>query len=430
MKKIIYIIEMFLGLLLFLGISLAKTQTITNHLGSGNTINKPINYKSTIIYLGQEEEALNLWFQQNFDKSLTRFEEIFLSDKKSFWEEEIMGKISENLNDIKNAKTLIINTNNFDVFFQLLNKANTTESLNLSSKTIYLTTNSNKFFLKRMLAKYIKIIGVEKIYTIPQDELLNFLSTLSLNKITNEETYITPFSLTFQETPKLYLISYLVDNLISNGFPIDLIGILLILAVSALVVSIFRQIIWFSVFGIYSPLLFALSMIVLGVEVSLWLLFIWCIAKWITNLFCKKVYLLHNAKTTFLIILYFLLIIIVIGLDTIFKTKFVPLDMFTTMFSLFPILFIIIVTDKVFNEWFKTFTRGRRVSFAEFLIVSFSVRLLMSWSILKHFLLSYPESILIIIILNIFVGRFTGLQVLEYLRFMPLIKKHLDGEEE
>ncbi|HCB51122.1 TPA: hypothetical protein DEP21_00850 [Patescibacteria group bacterium] len=154
-----------------------------------------------------------------------------------------MSKINENIENIKKSEKIIINTNNFDVLFQLLSRTNNLEELNLKQKEIYFITNTNKFFLKRMLAKYIKNIGVEKIYTIPKDEILNFLSTLSLNKITNQEVYITPFSLTFQETPKLLLISYLVDNLISNGFPIDLIGILLILAISALVVSIFRQVI-------------------------------------------------------------------------------------------------------------------------------------------------------------------------------------------
>ncbi len=421
MKKILYLIEALLAILLLRGISLWTSFAATTN---------PINYKHTIIYLWEENEELNLWFQQNFDKTQTQFLKIFLSEKPNFGDEEIMSKINENIENIKKSEKIIINTNNFDVLFQLLSRTNNLEELNLKQKEIYFITNTNKFFLKRMLAKYIKNIGVEKIYTIPKDEILNFLSTLSLNKITNQEVYITPFSLTFQETPKLLLISYLVDNLISNGFPIDLIGILLILAISALVVSIFRQVIWFSVFWIYSPILFALSMAVLWVQTSLWLLFTWFIAKIITSLFCKRIYLLHNAKTTFLIMLYFLIIITVIGLDNVFKTNFVSLNIFTTMFSLFPIVFIIIVTDKVFNDGFKTFTRWRRVSFAEFLIVSFSVRGLINRSSLKHVLLSYPESIIIILILNIIVGRFTGLQVLEYLRFMPLIKRHLDSEEE
>lgn len=167
---------------------------------------------------------------------------------------------------------LIINTSKFEVLLQILGKMQVSDDLNLQEKTIYLVTDSNRFFLKRMLAKYIKPLEISRIYTLSQDKLLNFLSTLSLGKITNEEQYITPFSLSFQETPKYLPISYLVDRLIYNGFPVELITIFLILSLGALLINILRQMVGFSVFGIYSPLLFAVSMSMLGIPFSLLLL--------------------------------------------------------------------------------------------------------------------------------------------------------------
>lgn len=142
--------------------------------------------------------------------------EIFVSDNKSFPEEELLNRINENIEEIQKTNTLIINTANFDILFQLLGKINTTTPLELNNKTIYLITNSNKYFLKRTLAKQIKSIEIDKIYTISKSKLLNFLSSLSLNKITNEEEYIVPFSLSFQETSKLLIVSYLIDHLIYN----------------------------------------------------------------------------------------------------------------------------------------------------------------------------------------------------------------------
>jgi len=387
-------------------------------------------YKSSITYLWTENEWLSLGFSENFEKHQIFFNPIILEDRKTFSEEEFTNKINWALDDIKQSNTIIINANNFDGIFQILGKVNENGNIGLKGKTIYLITDINKSFLKRTLAKYIKLIGVEKIYTLPQDELLNFMTALSFEKKITDQTYITNFSLTFQESPKLLLISYLIDNLISNWFPIDLIAILLLLSVGALVVSIFRQVIGFSSFGIYSPILFALSIAALGIPISMWLLLIWAISKIITNFFCKKIYLLHNAKTTMLIILYFLLMITTVSLASIFKTNLIDIDIFTTVFSLFPIVFIIIVTDKVFNEGFKIFNWGWVLSFGEFMVISFVVRWLLNRIWLKHLLLSYPEIIILILILNIFIGRFTGLQFLEYFRFMPMISRHLDGEEE
>ncbi|MEI6119036.1 MAG: hypothetical protein WCP92_07685 [bacterium] len=189
-----------------------------------------MNYATTIMYLGQQGEEFDLGFQTNFDKQKTLLQEIFISDTKNFSEAEIRTRIQDNLSDIQSSKILIINTSKFDVLLQILGELHTSNDLNLQDKTIYLVTNSNKFFLKRILAKYIKPIEISKIYTLSEDKLLNFLSMLSLGKITNQEDYIAPFSLSFHETPKYLVISYLVDRLIYHGFPIELITMFLVLS--------------------------------------------------------------------------------------------------------------------------------------------------------------------------------------------------------
>lgn len=382
------------------------------------------------LYIGEDRDNLDLWFDQNFEKHGTLFKKIIINDKKLFGEDEIFWMLSENIAYIKNSSTIIINASNFDSILQFLGNINENDNLNLNKKDIYLITNLNKHFLKRILAKYLNIINVEKIYTISDNYLLNFLSNISLNKDLENDENITTFSLSFQEAPKYILISYLIDNLLYNWFPIDLIGIILILCIATLVISVFRQVIWFSVFGIYSPLLFGLAIAILNIKLSIIFLVIGFLAKILTNLLNKKIYLLFNAKLSVLVVLYFLLTTIIIGLDKIFQTNIINLDLFYNGFIIFPMMFIIIVTDKVFNEGFKLFRLWWWISFIEFLIVSFSVYGLLNRWRLKHILLSYPEIILIVLILHIFIGRFTGLQLLEYLRFMPLIKKHFDNEEE
>lgn len=391
---------------------------------------KWIRYTNTIIYIGEQWDEFDMGFQQNLDKQRTLLQEIFISENKNFSEEEIANKIISNVPDIKDTQTLIINTSKFDVLLQLLGKINASENLNLKEKTIYLITNSNRFFLKRTLAKYIHPLEINKVYTLSQDKLLNFLSTLSLGKVTNNEEYITPFSLSFQETPKYLPISYLVDRLIAHGFPVELITMFLVLSLGALVVNILRQFVGFSVFGIYSPLLFAVSMSILGVPLSLSLLIIWLITKLLMKLFTKKIYLLHNAKSALLIIIYFLLLLIIFGLNTIFWFNLIDITIFTNSYIIFPIFFIILISDKVFNEWFKIFSRWRWMAFIEFLVVSFTVYGLFYRTWLKHILLAFPEFLLLIFFLNIVVGRFTGLQLLEYFRFMPLLKNSSGTEEE
>jgi hypothetical protein len=166
------------------------------------------------------------------------------------------------------------------------------------------------------------------------------------------------------------------------------------------------------------------------VPFSLTLLVIWLITKIVMRLFTKRMYLLHNAKTSLLIILYFFLMLLVFWLNTILWLNWIDVTLFANGYIIFPMIFIILVSDKVFNEWFKLFSAGRRIAFAEFLLVSFAVYGLFYWTGLKHLLLAFPEILILIFLLNIAIGRFTGLQLLEYFRFMPLLKNSSWTEEE
>ena len=213
---------------------------------------------------------------------------------------------------------------------------------------------------------------------------------------------------------------------LSHTIPPEVLGTILIITVWALAVSARRQIIWFTVFGIYSPLLFAVSANTLWIVNSCCLLLLWFLAKLIVSLFTKKIHLLHNAKTAMLIIIYFSLIVLL----QYFWISFLPLWILDSLYGAFPFIFIIIVADKIFNEGFTLFSKGWWISFLEFSMVSWSVWWLLHWQWLKEILISYPWSLLLIFIINILIGRFTGLQLLEYFRFMPLIKKHFESDEE
>lgn len=431
MKKIIISIVLLAGSIFLFNLTSAQfTSTSCEGQTHCSAPTPWVNYKDTIVYIGEQWDEFDLGFQQNFDKQKVLLLELFVSDNKSFPEEDILNRINENIEEIQKTDTLIINTANFDILFQLLGKINTTTPLELNNKTIYLITNSNKYFLKRTLAKQIKSIEIDKIYTISKSKLLNFLSSLSLDKITNEEEYIVPFSLSFHETSKFLIVSYLIDHLIYNWFPIDLIWLFLLISLWALLVSILRQFVWFSVFGIYTPILFAISLFTIGIPTSMLLLAIGLISKVLIKLFTKKIYLLHNAKTSLLVLTYFFLLLIFLWLNTILWLHIFDITIFSKSFIILPIIFIIITSDKVFNNWFALKQISNRVALLEFLIVSFAVYGLFYRTGLKQLLLAFPELLILIFILNIAVGRFTGLQLLEYFRFMPLIKNSSEAEEE
>ena len=395
------------------------------------TVEKSIKtYGKSIAYIWENIKEFEIWFKENFEKHDILLNQVIIDNKKIIGEELILSKLSENILWIKNADIIVINSKFFDQILDSLGKINNWQDLELNKKQVFVLNDLNQNFLKRILAKYIKILWISTVYVVDNDYVLTLFSNLSFGSDVSGDQYVKTFSLSFSQVPKYFLLSYLIDNLIYNWFPINLIWLFFSLSLAALIVSIFRQVIWFSVFGIYSPIFFAISMAVFGLNFSIIVFGIAIISVILTRLFTKKVYLLYSAKLTVLLIIYFLIMILTIWLDKILGSNIIDISMFNNWLVIFPIIFLIVVADKVLYEWFKFWTKSWIFSLIEFLIVSSVVFGILNRDGLKQILLSYPEFILIIFILNILVGRFTGLQVQEYFRFIPLLEKENDRETE
>ncbi|MDR2415604.1 MAG: hypothetical protein LBD75_03180 [Candidatus Peribacteria bacterium] len=88
------------------------------------------------------------------------------------------------------------------------------------------------------------------------------------------------------------------------------------------------------------------------------------------------------------------------------------------------------VSDKLFTEGFKLTVWSGRVALGEFTITAGLSRRILQSQWRRILMLSYPELLLVVLLAIIIIGRFTGLQVVELFRFMPLIRRHLEDEEE
>jgi hypothetical protein len=66
---------------------------------------------------------------------------------------------------------------------------------------------------------------------------------------------------------------------------------------------------------------------------------------------------------------------------------------------------------------------------AQYGIITLIIYQLIEYKTLQYFLISYPDVIILVVFLNILVGRYMWLQLFEYFRFSPLLRK-LNEEEE
>lgn len=195
-----------------------------------------------------------------------------------------------------------------------------------------------------------------------------------------------------------------------------------------LVLNFLKQAVGVHIFAIYNPLFLALCFAVFGIGLTSIFLFIAFLATRVINLLSSYIPLLYNTRRSLLITLYILLSLIFLGLDIILGWQLVDYVVFSNIFTIFPFLFLIMVADKIFHEDINIWSRAGIVSFVQFIVISLLTYLLLSSTTLQQFLISYPDSLFAILLLNFIIGRYTGLQLFEYIRFTPLIKK-LQEEE-
>jgi hypothetical protein len=117
------------------------------------------------------------------------------------------------------------------------------------------------------------------------------------------------------------------------------------------------------------------------------------------------------------------------------------LDLFDAQFfslAIFPMLILSTLTEKFvnvqsgkgFNKAIFLTLQTVIVSIIAYIVIGGEIDLFimkLKFSALQRLMISYPEIILLIIFINVFLGRWTGLRLLEYVRFREVLR-HVEEE--
>jgi len=387
------------------------------------------SYQKSLVYLGEVEDSFQLGFDQNFAEQGVYFSTIFLDKSPS--EEEIRTILRKEIRNLSFADIILIKSNAFDqvlnAYIELLEQG----ILEGDAQRLYVISNSNQSFLKRVLSVFVPDLGNNQIATVKSSDFLNFLTAFSLQKWEEEINAFASFHSLQQERGSRYLVlSYLVDQAINNGISLQILGTLLVMSLVVLVISGLRQVGGLSVFGVYQPLLFAIALFLIGWKAALFLFVIATITTASIRIFGKYVLLLQSAKISLLICLYSILLLFGFWIDHALGLGIIGKLLRSNGFIILPIIIVVMAAEKIYTEHFKITKKSGRVALAEFAVITLLSRWMLESQVLRTFMLSYPELLFAVGILIIIVGRFTGLQLFELLRFMPLIRRHLEEEEE
>ena len=199
-----------------------------------------------------------------------------------------------------------------------------------------------------------------------------------------------------------------------HNIPASMLRVLLLLPLGALLIGILKNVIGFKTIGVFLPVLISIALIQTGIVNGLVLFTITIIIVSLLNVPLTRWGIQHTAKLT-------LMMTAVVGeiLATVLilsKTNVVAAS--TPLF--FPFIILTLVAEKlartIDEDGFKTAID----MYAQTMIVTLIIGFVLNSKLLQDFLITFPEIIITIAGLNLLLGKWIGLRVLEYKRFIKI----------
>ena len=213
--------------------------------------------------------------------------------------------------------------------------------------------------------------------------------------------------------------SLLSQYMILRGISEDALVLILMLPIIATVIAFARQVVGIKGFGIYTPLIIAFAFWAIGIIYGLVVFLVIILIGSLMRFLVKKIRLLYLPRMAIVIIGVTIAILLLIFIATYFG----QVHLMDSMLSVFAVLVMITLVEKFVAAQIERGTRDAVFLTAETLILSLASFLLISWSWLQGFVLAYALWIIIgSLIINIFIGRWTGLRLSEYYRFREVIR--------
>ncbi|MDD5624061.1 MAG: 7TM domain-containing protein, partial [Candidatus Peribacteraceae bacterium] len=216
------------------------------------------------------------------------------------------------------------------------------------------------------------------------------------------------------------LLSVLVNFMLTHGVSSQIVILLLILPVIAMILTFLKQVIGITTFGLFTPSIVALSFLALGWKVGVIFLLLILITGYATRACMKRWRLLHVPKVAIVLTVVSVTLLLLLGLAAAFSITFGQDTIFILL--IMSTLAESFLSLKAEEGWFSALSATTETILAALLCV-----LIVQWALLQSLILAYPELILLTIIVDVILGRWTGLRLVEYFRFREVFR-HLQEE--
>lgn len=211
--------------------------------------------------------------------------------------------------------------------------------------------------------------------------------------------------------------SPIVSYFVHQGVPLETVVLLLMLPIIVTMIAFFRQVIGVKAFGIYTPAIVIFAFLATGIKYGLALFVSVIVVGMVSRILVKKLRILYLPRVaiTISIVAFAMLAVLVLG-GSLKRTGLAAV-------SIFPLVIMITIVEKFVAAQIEKGDRTALILALETLLISLAGYYLASWKWLIDMIKIYPWIILFTFPINILLGKWTGLRLVEYFRFREILKK-------
>ena len=214
------------------------------------------------------------------------------------------------------------------------------------------------------------------------------------------------------------IIQKAIRKAIASGMPANIIVILLIFPIIASLVAFSRHVIGLKGFGIYIPAVLSVAFVSTGILTGITVFAAVLITALMTRPILKKFKLPMLPRTAMLLMSVSVAILALMLAGSIYNINII------INISIFPLLIIILLTENFMEtQLFSSQKEALQITF-ETLLIAVLCSLIIGSELLQKFVILRPEMTLVgVALINLAIGKYTGLRFLEYLRFRDLFSQ-------
>ena len=209
-----------------------------------------------------------------------------------------------------------------------------------------------------------------------------------------------------------------VRQAVSNGLPSNLVVLLILFPIVASVIAFSRHVVGLRGFGIYTPAVLSIALVSTGIPLGIAIFVLIVFVTVLLQKLLKKTNLAHLPKTA--IILWgvcLCMVLVLIG------TAYLDIKTFFSL-SIFPLLILISLSENFTSTQSFSSTKEAIRLTSETLVLAIISALIIDNSLVQQFVIINPEiALLLTLIVDVLIGRYNGLRLMELVRFQQLVKK-------